>query len=167
MTAKIMAKICHTCPIKSSMVLLDQVEAYSNQIDPIIDSLKYFEPMAFDIMQYELAVRLSDPRHKKIKDDGISLSDKLQAQAQFISQVARKYMEFDIRILLQVLVKQLMQSDFQGIIILSNLLDVLTAVPSVSELSENQVEGQAGGPILRNLAYHPPGTSNRLTKKQV
>ena len=51
-------------PLKSSETILEQVEAYPNMIQPIVDSLKYCSHLALDILLYQLMLRLSSSRHK-------------------------------------------------------------------------------------------------------
>ena len=46
-------------------------------IEPVVESMRYYSPMGFDILNFILCVKLADPLSKKVKDDEITISDKL------------------------------------------------------------------------------------------
>jgi THO complex subunit 2 len=41
-----------------------QVEAYVNQLEPIVESMRYFTPLAFDMLTYTMLCRLAMERDK-------------------------------------------------------------------------------------------------------
>ena len=48
-------------------------------IEPVVESMRYYNPLGFDILNFVLCTKLADPHVKKIKEDGITVSDKLQS----------------------------------------------------------------------------------------
>ena len=59
-----------------------QVECYSNQIEPVIDALRYMSLLSFDMLTFVVLTRLTSGRDK-IKDDGVNIADWLQNLSSF------------------------------------------------------------------------------------
>eukprot|EP00798_Chlamydomonas_sp_ICE-L_P015991 gene15991-22125_t len=79
---RMLAKVACANPISVHETIMFTVESYSNQIEPVIEALKFMTPMCFDVLTHVLLSRLSMDRDK-VKDDGIHISDWLKSIAEF------------------------------------------------------------------------------------
>lgn len=50
--ARMLAKAAHATPLAVMDVLIQMVESYTNQIEQIVDALKFMSPLSFDVLTY-------------------------------------------------------------------------------------------------------------------
>ena len=83
-----------------------QMESFGcNQIgEPLLDSLKYITPLGYDVMTYVILDRLTmqPARRRKVKEDGINLSDWLLNIAQLTGMACKRFPGIEITALCQV-----------------------------------------------------------------
>ena len=55
-----------------------QIEAYPNQIEPVLDALSKSSAYSYDVLTYVLVERLASSGRDKLKADGLNIADWLQ-----------------------------------------------------------------------------------------
>jgi hypothetical protein len=101
-----LGKILHAVPLPVFDTIVGQIESFGcNSIgEPLLDSLRYLTPMAFDVMTFVILDRLTmQPlKRRKIKGDGINLSDWLLNLAQLAGESCKRFPGIDMTALCQV-----------------------------------------------------------------
>uniref|UniRef100_A0A453GAR0 THO complex subunit 2 N-terminal domain-containing protein n=2 Tax=Triticinae TaxID=1648030 RepID=A0A453GAR0_AEGTS len=80
---RMVAKLAHANPMTVLRTIVQQVEAYRDMINPVVDAFKYLTQLEYDILQYIVIERLAQGGRERVKDDGLNLSDWLQCLASF------------------------------------------------------------------------------------
>lgn len=152
---RLIAKIAHSNPTIVFPVILDQIQAYDNLIQPVVDSLKYLTPLDFDVLMFALIDSLANPNKERLKEDGTNLSLWLQGLAVFTGSLFRKYhATVDVEGMLQYIVNQLRDGNAFDLVILSELIFRMGGIESIANLSDAHVEALAGGPLLLSEVLH-------------
>lgn len=81
----------------------------------------------------------------QVKDDGINISDWLQSLARFTGVLCRKYSEMEISAVCQFLANALRAADSFDLLVLSELVEHMTGITIISEVSDEQVGGAGRG----------------------
>lgn len=147
---RLLAKLCHSNPVIVLPVILEQLQAYDNLIQPVVDALKYLTPLGFDVLSFVLVDCLANPSKDRLKEDGTNLSTWLQGLALFTGSLYRRYYNVvDPTGILTYLGKQMLDDSSFDLMVLSELLYRMGGVETGSNLSEAHVEALAGGVVLR------------------
>ncbi|PJF17453.1 hypothetical protein PSACC_02740 [Paramicrosporidium saccamoebae] len=147
---RLIAKLAHSNPVVVFPVILEQLQAYDNLIQPVVDSMKYLTPLDFDVLIFILIDCLAaTPGKDRLKDDGTNLSSWLQGLATFAGSLFRRYYSIiDAESLLQYIVNQLRDDNSFDLVVLSELIHRMGGVESVENMANVHVEALAGGPLL-------------------
>ncbi|KAK9917111.1 hypothetical protein WJX75_001006 [Coccomyxa subellipsoidea] len=146
--ARLLAKAAHANPLPVCDHIVGHVEAYSVMTEPILDAMRFFTPFGFDVLSFVLVDRLASGRDK-LKADGLNISDWLQALSQFVGQACRRYERMDTSAICQYLANTLKAAQSFDLLVLKALVSDMTGIAPVSDLSAEQVEALAGGPLLQ------------------
>lgn len=76
----LVAKISHGNPCVFFANAINQVMAYDNLGDVVIQSLRYVTTMGFDVLVYVTIDALASPNKVRVKEDGVNTSDWLQSK---------------------------------------------------------------------------------------
>lgn len=98
-----LAKIAHCNPLVVFDISLSQIESYDNMIFPLIESLGYMTPLAFDVLSYMLTLRLGATARPKLQPDGINVARWFQHLAHFAGAMYRSHPHAEIGSLFQFL----------------------------------------------------------------
>jgi len=148
-TGRQLAKIAHANPHVLFHAILGQIQSYDNLIQPVVDALKFATPLALDVLSFNLLTHLNSSRDK-MKGASLNLSDWLVYLSQFIGVLYRKFPQTELRGLLVLMVNRLEQSHTLDLVVLKELLIRMGGIDMPGEeLSDKQVNGMAGGELLR------------------
>lgn len=73
------AKMAHTNPCVFFTNAVNQIQAYDNLADVIIQALRFATNMGFDVLVFLVIDALANPRKDRVKEDGANASDWLQS----------------------------------------------------------------------------------------
>ncbi|CCI48802.1 unnamed protein product [Albugo candida] len=144
--------IAHSNPIIVFRTILRQVQSYDNLIQPAIEAFKFVTPLGMDVISFVLVSELSKSR-QSMKADGTNVSLWLASLASFSGSFYRKYPNVELVGLLQYLIQRLQNWESVDLIVLGELLAKMGSCGNNEDISQNQLEAQAGGP---NLWNEPP-----------
>nr|CAG8487603.1 15373_t:CDS:10 [Entrophospora candida] len=147
------AKVSHSNPIVVFDIVLYQVQAYPNLINPMVEACKYLTPLSYDVLTYLILSILADKKDK-IKDDKLNVSDWLQHLAQFCGNICRKYNTMDLKSILQYVVNQLKCNEPKDLIVLSQLISTMSGIEPTGIPSDMEVTLMGGGEHLRNIKLY-------------
>ena len=74
------AKMAHTNPCLFFTNAVNQIQAYENMADVVIQALKYATNMGFDVLVFIVIDALANPHKERMKEDGANASDWLQSK---------------------------------------------------------------------------------------
>jgi THO complex subunit 2 len=74
------AKLAHSNPCIFFMNAVNQIMAYDNLANVVIQALRYVTNMGFDVLVYVILDALANPHKERVKDDGVNTSDWLQSE---------------------------------------------------------------------------------------
>lgn len=148
---RMLVKFCLPNPLICFQLILEQIQAFDNMIPVVVEGLKYLTKLCFDCLSFELLTQLTTQSElkPKLKDDGVNESHWFQSLASFAGQLHRKYPETSLAALLQAVVNQVKDERSLDLLILKELLSHMGGVEAMEEISEAQLEGQAGGRTLQ------------------
>ncbi|KAG0699864.1 transcription factor/nuclear export subunit protein 2-domain-containing protein [Suillus ampliporus] len=142
------AKLAHSNPCIFFTNAVNQIMAYDNLANVVIQALRYVTNMGFDVLVYVILDALSNPRKNRVKDDGVNTSDWLQSLASFTGMLFRRY-SADLSPLLKYVVHQLYNGQTTEIVVLRELIWKMAGIEPLPSLSDSQINAMAGGPALR------------------
>lgn len=147
LSARSLTHVAHSNPLIVFRTMLRQIQSYDNLIQPVVDSFKFVTPLGMDVLSFVLVSELSRPQ-KSMKSDGTHVSLWLTSLANFSGSFYRKYPNVELAGLLQYLIQRLQSWASVDLIVLSELLTKMGSCLSLEDVSESQLEAQAGGPHL-------------------
>ncbi|KAG1756059.1 transcription factor/nuclear export subunit protein 2-domain-containing protein [Suillus lakei] len=142
------AKLAHSNPCIFFTNAVNQIMAYDNLANVVIQALRYVTNMGFDVLVYVILEALSNPNKNRVKDDGVNTSDWLQSLASFTGMLFRRY-SADLSPLLKYVVHQLYNGQTTEIVVLRELIWKMAGIEPLPSLSDAQIAAMAGGPALR------------------
>ncbi|CEG37686.1 KEKE-like motif-containing transcription regulator (Rlr1)/suppressor of sin4 [Plasmopara halstedii] len=147
LSARSLTHVAHSNPLIVFRTMLRQIQSYDNLIQPVVDSFKFVTPLGMDVLSFVLVSELARPQ-KSMKADGTHVSLWLSSLANFSGSFYRKYPNVELSGLLQYLIQRLLSWASVDLIVLSELLTKMGSCLSLEDISESQLEAQAGGPHL-------------------
>lgn len=75
------AKLAHSNPCILFANAVNQIMAYDNLANVVIQALRYVTNMGFDVLVFIVLGALADPNKQRVKDDGVNTSDWLQSKS--------------------------------------------------------------------------------------
>ncbi|TKY88304.1 hypothetical protein EX895_002656 [Sporisorium graminicola] len=155
-----LAKASHSNPTIFFTVALNQVQAYDNLIQPLVESAKYLSQFEYDIFSFNLVDALSNPEKERTKQDGTNISLWLKSLAAFCGTLFRRYAMMDCTPILQYLVNQLKANNSKDLVIMSELITKMSGIEPLANLADAQVAALTGG---RHLHMEAMMAANALT----
>jgi THO complex subunit 2 len=143
-----LAKSVHSNPIVVAAFILSQIESFDNLIQPIVDSLRYANPLALDVLAWSILKQLTGSR-PKLQPDGTHHEKWLSSVATFTGTFFRKFPQTDISGLLVFLVSKLAQGECLDLLVLKELLNKMGGCETTMIMDEDALENLSGGPTLR------------------
>lgn len=155
-----LAKASHSNPTIFFTVALNQVQAYDNLIQPLVESAKYLSQFEYDIFSFNLVDALSNPEKERTKQDGTNISLWLKSLASFCGTLFRRYAMMDCTPILQYLVNQLKANNSKDLVIMSELITKMSGIEPLANLADAQIAALTGG---RSLHMEAMMAANALT----
>ena len=146
---RMLAKLGHGSPLAAMRTIVQQVEAYEAMTGPVVDALRFFSPLGFDVLTYTIIMRFVTGGREKLKEDGVSISDWFQNLASFTGQLCKKYPGLELTALCQYVANQLKDGETIDLLVLKELVAKMTMIETLEDLSDSQIESLAGGETLR------------------
>ena len=152
-----LARISHGNPIVVFGIILGQIESYDNLISMMVGSFKFLSPLGLDVMSHSMLCAAgggatNSSQRSKLKNDGLNATQWLASLEQFIGTFYRKFPQVEIRGILSFVVCRLRDGHVLELGVLKSILAMMGSVKATADLnvSNEQLEGSAGGPILRS-----------------
>jgi len=146
-----LGKIAHSNPGVLFGIFVSQLQRYDNLIDPIVDSIRYLTPLAFDTLAFCLMEELQDESKDRLQPDGASIAQWLQAMAKFCGKVYKRH-SMELGGILLHIANQLKEgkSMFE-LLLLQDVIGKMTGMEADSsfEPTPQQLEALMGGELLR------------------
>ena len=142
-------KIAHSNPGVLFKSFLSQIQRYENLIAPVVESLRYMTPLAFDTLAFCLMDELQDESKSRLQDDGASIATWLQAMAQFCGQVYKRH-NMELGGLLLLIADQLKKGKSIELLLLQDVIYRMTGIEANGEPTQEQMDALSGGDVLRN-----------------
>ncbi|OQR88780.1 hypothetical protein THRCLA_10108, partial [Thraustotheca clavata] len=159
-TGRVLTHVAHANPLVAFRTILQQLQAYENLIQPVVESLKYISPLGMDVLSFVLITEFSRPR-ESFKADGTNVSLWLSSLASFSGSFYRKYPMVELSALLSYLFQRLSNWESVELIVLSELLTKMGSCLALEDISNTQLEALAGGPTLGYEAPDPKVMNKR------
>ena len=119
-------QVALSAPLSIASLVSDQARSYPNMIDPLMDAVKFFSPLAFDVLTFVLVDELAR-NTGKIKDDGISTADWLTNLAVFTGMLCKKYpFSMEVHAILQYVANQLKCWQSMDLLVLEKVITSMT-----------------------------------------
>ncbi|XP_019860646.1 PREDICTED: THO complex subunit 2-like, partial [Amphimedon queenslandica] len=128
--------------------VLSQIQRYDNFIIPVVDSLKYLTPIAYDVLAYCIIEALGNPQKERLKLEDTNLSIWLQILASFSANIFKKY-PVDLTGLLQYVTNQLKAGKSFDLLVLKEVIQKMAGIEISDEITAAQLEAMAGGELLK------------------
>ena len=165
--ARALAKVSYPSPGIALATGLQQIESYNNLIDTLIECIRYFTNIGFDVLIWQLLNSLGGGSRDRMQADGMILSKWLQRLAEFTGKVSKRYYkEVDIKPILLYIRDRLNQGDSAGLGVLGQMILSMGGIHSDQNWSEEQVVALAGRPTLRGEVLKRVGDRRHEVKRE-
>ena len=121
----------------------------------MVDSFKFLSPLGLDVMSHSLLCACGGGREgskrEKLKNDGLNATQWLASLEQFVGVFYRKNPQVELRGILSFILQRLKHGEVLELGVLKSILTHMGGVKATADLnlSNEQLEGSAGGRILR------------------
>ncbi|ORY77024.1 transcription factor/nuclear export subunit protein 2-domain-containing protein [Protomyces lactucae-debilis] len=162
---RLLSKSSHSNPCVVLSIALNQIESYDNLVEVVIEASRYFTFMTFDVLAYILLTLLSNNIKRRLKEDGTSVAHWLQSLSSFTAKIYKRYSHLDPVPIVTYVAKQLKIDNAFDLIILQDFITEMGGIRPSSDLSEEQLLGCTGGPLLRAEALSLINERQEVTAK--
>ena len=147
--ARALAKVVHSCPGVVFSVALNQIEAYNNLIDVVVECARYFTSLGYDVLTWSILTSLGAGDRSRMQADGMLTSPWLKALSVFAGSVFKRYSNMAPSPVLRYISSQLYKGKSEDLEILEQIISSMTGIRSDTNYGEEQLRAMAGGPLLR------------------
>lgn len=162
--ARSLAKVSFASPGVVVMTFINQLESYSNMIPGLVESVRYFSLMSFDVLTWCLINALSGQGRNRMQADGMLTSSWLQALSLFVATLFTRYPIINPSPILQYVAFELRNGDSTDLQLIDSILAEMAGVKSEMNFNETQVLGMTGGELLQSQIVQQL-SDQRHTKK--
>lgn len=146
---RMIGKQTHSFPSIVFGHILGQIEAYENLIPYVVDALKYATQLSKDVLAHALLAQLGK-NSDKVKKGDTHYSQWFSSLAKFVAAFYRRYPSTEIKGLLHLLLSRLAEGESVDLLVLRELLTKMGGCETLLEVSHQQLDGMAGGRVLRS-----------------
>lgn len=147
--ARALAKISFSSPGIVMMLMINQLESYSNMIPSLVECTRYFPLLAYDVLTWSLINSLSGQGRDRMQADGMLTSPWLQALSQFVASLFYRYTVLNPSPVLQYLASELRAGNSTDLEMFEQLLAEMAGIRPDMEFNDAQVLAMAGGKHLQ------------------
>lgn len=152
-SCRVLNKLVSINPIATSNAFISHIESYSSLINLVCESSKFFNDFAWDVITYQILNKLNSNR-MVMQSDGLNYSQWFINLSQFIGNLGKFYpSSFQLSPILLDIVKSLLSGDSDILGLLKELLDSMTGIKSITNLTTKQIMRMNAEQSLRQLAY--------------
>lgn len=162
--ARSLAKVSFASPGVVVMTFINQLESYSNMIPGLVESVRYFSLLSFDVLTWCLINALSGQGRNRMQSDGMLTSPWLQALSLFVASLFTRYPIINPSPILQYVAYELRSGDSTDLQLIDSILAEMAGVKSEMNFNETQVLGMTGGELLQSQIVQQL-SDQRHTKK--
>eukprot|EP01035_Chromulina_nebulosa_P018828 gene18828-24607_t len=144
-----LGRLTHYAPLVVFEHILNQIEHYDNLIPYVVESLRYVPDLSRDALSYFFVIQLQRDGDKMKRGD-THYSSWFSAISRFISSYYKKHPTTDLKGIINLLLKKLGDGESLDLLVLKDLLTIMGGCETLLEVSPSQLEGLAGGKILRS-----------------
>lgn len=148
--ARSLAKVSFASPGVVVMTFINQLESYSNMIPGLVESVRYFSLLSFDVLTWCLINALSGQGRNRMQADGMLTSPWLQALSLFVASLFTRYPIINPSPILQYVAYELRNGDSTDLQLIDSILAEMAGVKSEMNFNETQVLGMTGGELLQS-----------------
>ena len=149
--SKALAKVALSSPGIVATMMINQLESYSNMIPSLVECVRHFSFLAYDVLSWCLVNSLSGQGRSRIQSDGMLTSPWLQALSQFVASLFTRYSIINPSPVLQYLAYELRTSNSTDLEMLEQVLVEMAGIRAAIEFNDAQVLAMAGGEQLQTL----------------
>lgn len=171
--ARTLAKIAYANPGIVISVAINQIEAYENLIEVVVECARYFTYLGYDILTWSLINSLGQKGRSRVQEGGLLTSKWLNALASFVGRVFKRYSTImDPVPVLQYVGEQLLKNNSTDLVILEQLISSMAGIVTDTNFNDSQIQAMAGGELLQSQTmlqlldkrHESKMTSRRLMK---
>ncbi|KAL7424172.1 THO2 plays a role in transcriptional elongation [Cryptotrichosporon argae] len=154
--ARSLAKLSHSNPCALWTTAVNQVKAYTNIGQFIVEAGRYMTQLSMDVAIFTLVDTLSDDNASRLNPQGTGVAQWLESLATFVGDFNRRYANMDLEPVLQFVINRLARGESADLTILGSLVSVMSGQSVVLNfaVSDEQLEAHAGGrEIIREAFY--------------
>ncbi|KAF2095017.1 hypothetical protein NA57DRAFT_45105, partial [Rhizodiscina lignyota] len=152
--ARLLAKVAYANPGVVFAVTFNQIESYNNLIEVVVECVRYFAFLGYDVLIWSLLASLGGKSRDAKQGDGMLTSTWLQALSHFTGKVFHRYAVLNLNPILRYVCFQLRQGNSSDLDILQNLVEVMAGISPPISYNEWQIQALAGGgALLREIVF--------------
>lgn len=153
LSCRTLNKLVSVNPIATSNAFVSHIESYSSLIDLICEASKFFNDFAWDVITFQILNKLSNNR-MIMQPDGLNYTQWFSNLTQFIGKLGNLYPEsFQLSPILLYIVKNLMLGETNIIGVFKEILDSMTGIKSITNLTSKQIMRLNAEKSLKQLAF--------------
>ncbi len=147
--ARALAKVAYASPGIVFSVALNQIEAYENLIEVVVECARYFTYLGYDVLTWSLMNSLGGRGRDRVQADGMLTSSWLKALSLFAGRVFKRYSVMLPSSILQYVANQLRMGISTDLEVLEQIIASMAGIRSDISFNEAQTQAMAGGDVLR------------------
>ncbi|KAJ3105928.1 THO complex subunit 2 [Phlyctochytrium planicorne] len=140
-------KLVHSNPGIAFTVILEQIQAYDNQIPFVVDASRYLTDLSFDVLSFCLIEALAVDK-ERLLPGGTGIRLWLKSLSSFAGNLFRKH-TIELHGLLKYMFCQLVRNNVQDLLVLQEVIGQMSGVKPLDDATDVQLEALAGGDTLR------------------
>lgn len=146
---KALSKVAFASPGVVMQVAIHQMESYDNLIDVVVECVRYFSMLGYDVLVWCLMTALGGGGRNRVQADGMLTSAWLRALSNFAGSIFKRYSAIDPSPILQYVTHELRSGNSTDLEILEQIITGMAGIRSDVTFNESQVLAMAGGKILQ------------------
>lgn len=149
--ARALSKVSLSSPGIVAMSMINQLESYSNMIPSLVECVRYFSFLAYDVLTWCLINSLGGQGRDRLQGDGMLTSPWLQALSNFAASLFKSYSIINPSPVLQYLAFELRSGNTTDLELLEQVLNEMAGIRSDIDFNDAQILAMAGGEQLRAI----------------
>ena len=147
--ARALAKIAYASPGIVFEVTLNQIEAYENLIEVVVECARYFTYLGYDVLTWSLMNAMGGGGRAAVEKDGMMTKQWLKMLAIFAGRVFKRYSVMSPAPILQFVAHQLRSGNVTGLDVLEQMINFMAGIRPDVNFNEAQIQAMAGGELLQ------------------
>eukprot|EP01031_Cornospumella_fuschlensis_P026855 gene26855-32454_t len=145
-----LSKYLHSNPNVVITHVLNQIESFDNLVPYIVEALKFSTDLSRDVCALALVSKLKTNVASKIKAGQTTYSPWFLSLSKFIATFYGKFPATEVKGLLHYLLKSVQSGGSADLLVLKDLFAIMGGCTTLLDVSSTQLEGLAGGKVLRS-----------------